>query len=597
MEQDGIKTTIHEHGKPSEQVAIDNLHRLLVSLKDEGNTVEDVTATIERLQAVYKETGLFMSLPSAVLLPKSEAAFNANINRIRTELSNNGVSGETVEAVTQDYGKAITGDYLYRATPVQMLEVLKKVKPYKAYLIDKYGLYYGVLQQYSRCLAMVGKFNDAFRVKGATADTKTVFMDAQYSAFEAVALSYLWDRRYFTLQDFDGIEREQVITWLDGVESWGNVGKYIMYYIIAKLALGASTDELKTIVPPPYFKTAEIAQEYAETHSAHVENKINELYAKVVELIEADTEQEKEQAKQEVEAWESKTNNAAPVVIGHNSAIILSRDIYTSPDAKARDILPITAHIEDYMKLHGFDKMISPYIVEKAVMGINLLQRDKKVKPENGCYTFYTSISEFANISYGWDANEEQKKELLHALKILHNLYIVVWKPTGRHAIQLVSLKDIGLSGEDKGKLTIEVTAQAMTGEEKPISAADFKKLQQAGKGQAQHHFVGQVLSKGNKGHKREDELLDDIFGYTFRINEARMHNATDADIRLIRRNITANKSNHRKQLKKMFDKAQADGLITYKTRTGKDGGTVYEWVSIMHTKEAADDSQAPDEQ
>ena len=597
MEQDVIKTTIHEHGKPSEQVAIDNLHRLLVSLKDEGNTVEDVTETIERLQAVYKETGLFMSLPSAVLLPKSEAVFNSNINRIRTELSNNGVSGETVEAVTQDYGKAITGDYIYRATPVQMLEVLKKVKPYKAYMIDKYGLYYAVMQQYSRCLNMLTKFNAAFRNEGATADTKTAFMDGLYSAVEAVALCYLWDRQYFTLRDFDGIEREQVITWLDGLESWGHVGKYVMYYVIAKLALGASTDELKTIVPPPYFPTPEVAQEHAEQCCTNVENKINEIYDKVVEYFEADTAQEKEQAKQEVEAWESRTANAAPVVIGHNSALILSRDIYTSPDAKARDILPITAHIEDYMKIHGYDKMISPYVVEKAVMGINLLQRIHKEKPQNGRYTFYTSISEFANACYDRDASEPEKKELMHALKILHNLYIVVWRPTGRNAIQLVALKEIGLSGEDKGKLTIEVTAQAMTGNEKPISAADFKKLQQAGKGAAQSHFNGQVLSKGNKGHKREDDLLDEVFGYTFRLDEARMHNATDADIRLIRRNISANKSNHRKQLKRMFDKAQADGLITYTTRKGKDGGTVYEWVSLMHTQPTGGEVQEPEEQ
>ena len=597
MEQDVIKTTIHEHGKPSEQVAIDNLHRLLVCLKDEGNTVEDITETIERLQTVYKETGLFMSLPSAVLLPKSEAEFNSNINRIRTELSNNGVSGETVEAVTQDYGKAITGDYIYRATPVQMLEVLKKVKPYKAYMIDKYGLYYAVMQQYSRCLTMVTRFNAAFKNEGATPDTKAEFMGGQYSAVEAVALCYLWDRQYFTLRDFDGIEREQVITWLDGLESWGHVGKYVMYYVIAKLALGASTDELKTIVPPPYFPTPEAAQEHAELCCTNVENKINEIYDKVVEYFEADTAQEKEQAKQEVEAWESRTANAAPVVIGHNSAIILSRDIYTSPDAKARDILPITAHIEDYMKIHGYDKMISPYIVEKAVMGINLLQRDKKLKPENGRYTFYTSISEFANVSYGWDANDEEKRELMHALKILHNLYIVVWKPTGRVAIQLVSLKEIGLSGDEKGKLTIEVTAQAMTGEEKPIAASDFKKLQQASKGQAQSHFNGQILSKGNKGHKREDDLLDEIFGYTFRLDEARMHNATDADIRLIQRKIAKNKTNNRKQLLRMFEKAQADGLITFTTRKAKDGGTVYEWVSIMHTKEAGDDTPPPEEQ
>ena len=68
-------------------------------------------------------------------------------------------------------------------------------------------------------------------------------------------------------------------------------------------------------------------------------------------------------------------------------------------------------------------------------------------------------------------------------------------------------------------------------------------------------------------------------------------------DLILERVRTMKNKSNNRKQLVKMFDKAQADGLITYKTRKGKDGAIIYEWVSLMHTQPTADEVQEPEEQ
>lgn len=575
----------------------DAIRRLLllyehIKTQEKGTTHNTVMESLREARDLYHELGGYLLIPTSELLEKAMAYFNTHIEEIRELLRKYAVSDETIEAVTQDYGGVLCAQFAFKATPTQMLELLKKIKPYRAFMADKYVLYYGVMRHYATCVDLAHKFNVAFRNEGATAETKREFMNTPYGGIDAMCLLSLRNIGFIEVHDFEGVERQDVINWLDNLEAYAHLGQFSVYYALASLVLGASTEQLNEIQAPEFLHTLTNAEKYAELYTEHVRQKTSEMADEAARMFEAETAQEQERAKKEVEDWKSKTNT--PVVIGHNIALIQSRDLYTSRDAKAKDILPISAHIEDYMKRHKLDETISPYVVEKAVVGINLLQRLHNVKPNNGRYTFYTSISEFANVSYGWDANEEQKKELFHALKILHNLYIVVWKPTGRHAIQLVSLKDIGLSGEDKGKLTIEVTAQAMTGEERPISAADFKKLQQAGKGQAQHHFNGQILSKGNQGHKREDELLDNIFGYTRRLDEARLNNATDADMRLIRRNISANKSNHRKQLVKMFDKAQADGLITYTTYKNKDGEIIYKWVSLMHVKEA---DAEPDEQ
>lgn len=596
MEQDEIKTTIQEHGKPSEQAVIDNLHKAFISLKDEGNTAENITETIERLQAVYRETGLFIPLPSAALLPKSEAVFNSNIARIRTELSNSGVTAETVEAVTQDYGKAITGDYLYKATPAQMLEVLKKVKPYKAFLIDKYVLYYGVMTQYSRCLAMVGKFNDAFRVEGATPETKTAFMDAQYSAFEAVALGYLWDRHYFTYRDFDGIERNEVITWLDGVESWGHVGKYAMYYTLSKLVLGASTDELKTILPPPYFPTPEKAQEYAETYCKNVETKLSELYGKVVELIEADTAQEQEQAKQEVENWDSKTNKE-PVRLSNTLLSVQTRPVYVANDEKAQYTAPIEVAINQYVKDKGL-KHISPYKVEQVFGCINYLLRFGN-PTNNGYITIETSLSAFANEVLGFDANGEQKAEILTALEVLDGAYIVIPSPRKVDAIRMLVIKRRTLHDTGQLDLEIEVSGLVKKGATQVISATDYKKLKKQGKGQIQSRFNAMLL---NKGHIKETGALDDIFGYSAEVDVAVRMGKPEAEIKKIKDNQKKHLSRDKRKLEQMFEKAAADGLITYvkkQTGTGKHNVPiyVYEWHRLRIPELTAEHVQEPDEQ
>lgn len=545
------------------------------------NTLKNFEKERTNWLKLMNEKGGYIVVPTSELLAIATTYYTNHADIIRDNLIKDNVSEDIIEAVINDYSAALVGQFKISLTPEQMIELLKKVRPYKAYFWDKYVLYWGLMKFYIGALDLLREYTKVFKSSDTTIDAKNTFIEKHNTLDDAICLKFLKDIECIKITDFEGIDRQKIINWLDDMDILADFCKYAEYYTISSLAFNATDEQLKAI-HPPIPKAVEIAQKYTN----EIRNFLNNQADKMAQYIEADNIADREKIKKEVDNWEKKTSNDPPYVIGHNIAIMQSRDLYTSTDAKARDILPITAHIDDYMTIHGYDKKISSLIVEKAVMGINLLQRIHQEKIQNGHYTFHTTISEFANVSYGWDANEEEKMEMLHALKILHNVYIVVWRPTGRVAIQLVALKEIGLSDDEKGKITIEVTAEAMTGDERPISASDFKKLQQASKGQAQNHFNGQILSKGNKGHKREEDLLDEVFGYTFKIDEARMHNATDSDIRLIQRKIAKNKTNNRKQLLRMFERAQADGLITFTTRKGKDGKTVYEWVSHIHAKE-----------
>ena len=609
MEQDEIKSTIPTENPNAEQDAI----RKLLLLRDHINNDRitdngDVIETLTQLQGLYKELGGYLLTPTAELLPRAMNYFNAHIEDIRALLTRYEVSGETVEAVTQDYGGVLVGQYTFRATPVQMLELLKKIKPFRAWSADKYVLYFGVMKQYAITIELAAKFNDAFRNEGATAETKTAFMDGRYSPTAALCLQSLRNRRYFTVQDFDGVEREQVINWLDNLEAYANVGKYTVYYALATLVLTASTEQLQEINAPELLTVTvedfgvKTAQEYATRYTDFVRRKVEEMADSVAELLAADTPpQEKEQAKQTVEDWESKANSNDKIRFAQTQLTVLSRDVYGATDGeKATSIIPVTAFIEEYMTKHGLTERISTFVVERAIEGITILKGIKAPRVRDGKYKIETNISEFSRACGYNDANEDEKKQLLTALGVLNNMYVVVWHPTKVKAIKMFSLDEITLAGEGKGELVIEVSAKALQGRQEVINASDFERMKKAGKGQAQSHFNAQILCKG---HKRELDLLNEIFGYDEKRDTARFHNATPEQLQQIEDSIAKHLSRDKRTLQKMFDTAQDNGIITYTKRSigkGKRGVEiyVYEWKRVKPESEILEDQeQAPEEQ
>lgn len=599
MEQDEIKTTIPTENPNAEQDAI----RKLLLLRDEINNGEhresgDVIETLTQLQGLYKELGGYLLTPTAELFPRAMDYFNAHVEDVRALLTKHGVSGETVEAVTQDYGGVLMGQFTFRATPVQMLELLKKIKPYRAYFADKYVLYFGVMKQYAIAVELAAKFNDAFRNEGATADTKTAFMDGRYSPTEALCLQFLRNRQFFTVRDFEGVEREQVINWLDNLEAFSNVGKYTIYYALASLALTASTEQLQEINAPELLTVTvedfgvKSAQEYAERYTNNVRRKVEEMLGEVIELIEADTAQEREQAKQAVEDWNSKADKEN-VRLYNTILSIQTRPVYVANDEKAQYTQPIEVAINHYVKDRGI-KHISPYKVEQVFGCINYLLRFGTPQ-NNGYISIETSLSAFANEVLGFDANGEQKAEILTALEVLDGAHIVIPSPRKVDAIRMLVIKRRTLHDTGQLDLEIEVSGLVKKGAAQVISAADYKKLRKQGKGQIQSRFNAMWL---NKGHIKELGALDDIFGYSAEVDVAVRMGKPEAEIMKIKDNQKKNLSRDKRKLEQMFEKAQADGLITYtkkQTGIGKHNVPiyVYEWKRVNPNIEI----QEPDEQ
>lgn len=474
------------------------------------------------------------------------------------------------------------------------------------------------------------------------ATRKQAFMSSNMSAMDAQAFTYLVNCGEVSPSDFVGIEIEDSIKFLDNVNALSIMGNYMSFYVVAKECLHATEDELGAITPPPLLGSilgsmhvAEQALRELNARLAEVERYVTAVYKitntekrkQALQVIKnARTPEETEQAiqnalriaqeEQDAEPTlftpEEQGEPAAPVEapttqaglqvdnltanvetadivrLPENFGLILSRDIYASKNGRdAKDILPITDFIKDYVTREGLDNVISPYIVSKAVEGVNLLQRIQRVRPVNGVYTYEFNISQFAALCGYKDANDKEKKELLTALSVLNGLYLIVWTPKGREAVNVLRLRRVGVDGEIKGNIVLDVTAEAMAGRPNLITWEELRRIRENSKGQAELHFRYQIYSKG---HIAEDDMLTQVFGYDTMLLEAGGNNPYEntEQLRVAKEYIRKHKSADKKKLRAMFDKYVKGGIIApYEYKTNKKGDYIYKWKRLKTIDEA----------
>ena len=153
----------------------------------------------------------------------------------------------------------------------------------------------------------------------------------------------------------------------------------------------------------------------------------------------------------------------------------------------------------------------------------------------------------------------------------------------------MLNVREIGVTGQARGELVIDVTTEAMKGRPQLLAFEDFKRMRAAAKGRAENHFRYQVIAKG---HKTENALLNEIFGYSNAIREAEQQGADAETLDALRRNQQKHKPRDRARLLRMFEREQAAGFLTFRKYTNPKGETVYSWK-----RTDAADTQEPDEQ
>ncbi len=565
--------------------------------------LDELLHTAEELRM---KTGIYKVLPTPELMPRIKAYFDNTVGPITAALS--GVSEETRNAVLFDYAAALSGGYDYTVTLEQMQEVLRAVKPSKAFQIDRYGLYWCVFLQYSRTLRVY----DEYRRRMIDTDSrkipardKAVYM-AEAMTFNNAdyfrAFEYLKNNGYATPLDFVGCNTSDVRAFLDKAQEWADVAAYGSFYALVRGAYAGTDEDIQKILPPPVFKYGQTgAGEWAEHRFEEIQKHLNQYALRVADLIDAETQAEMEKARAEVEAAEE-TNQI--LVLKEIPLLINSRPVNIAAEGDLTHVFPVQAYIDDFTRANTIyinpengRSLITPTVVQQVFEGINLLMPYGKMVAASGRYEVITSIEELSKIVGYADANSNEKKALLGGLQLFNGLYVVVERPYrfeyiigkggakkrkrvgGPTAVNVMQLSEFGLKS---GELKLSISPEALRGKPVYITEKTYKQLRKQAKGANQSRFNAQLLTKG---HKDENDLVAEVFGYeSMQSNAERIKDADQRakELQKVKTYIQNHRSDDKKKIAKWFQQYAADGVLTYeriKSKTGKD--YYYKWTII----------------
>ena len=529
-------------------------------------------------------------LPPQSIIGRISQYINDRLTPIREAVAPY-VTPETLETLIHDYALVFVGGYDFEATPSQMTDILKWIKPTKAFLIDRYGLYFGLLLNYSRTLEVKHELGEILRKDNPTREIDLTSFFTQSPAALVMAAEWLITKGIIAAEDFEEIPTETVTRFLTACDVMGDISRYSLLYFTSKYALSATTEELHAIPYPKQFKTADDAHAFAERVAQDLNVKMAEFAERVDAalnaVINADTVEDLKQAK---------TATVEAININNRLATILSRDIYSASDPTAAQIVPISKTIAHLFNRGEIDA-ITAFNVEKAVEGLQMMQAfERGVEQSDGRILYDISISKFADRAHGRDATQEEKLALIEALRLLNTVFLVSWKPNGkREAVAAVHLAkyETDANGQIIGNIRITLDPKLTKGKPNFISFTDYSEMKKQAKRQAQNHFRNQILSKAQK---EENALLDAVFGYQ------RMRDETDGSaeqLKGVAEYIRKNKAKHRKQIIAMFDEYQNAGWITYTRKENEKGEIIYKWrkSKTIKTDIEAEEQDTPDEQ
>ena len=566
----------------------------------------DTLKALNEVRELAEKSGYYVALPNDAILTRAENYFNAYYSTVRDALINTGTTEETADVVVKDYARVLIGSGIPQANPQQMAEALKHLKPYKAYSIDRYGLYFAVMMNYARCLNRMYDYNEAVKGDTATVETRKRFIGGFWTGAEARAITWLLSVGVMEPADFGGIDPAEVGEFLNTVKSWADLGDYVTYYFVAKYALLATPEELAEITRPPIQSATPII-EFADKAATEAKQRLDDTADKFADMFEAERKADQERAEAEARAarrdWENKVN-AAPIPLHEVPNIICSRPVEISPRGKQLiEILPIQQYIDDFTRNEENAQygLITPFTVQRVVEAINILPHFLKQTNEDGQLLFHTTMNEFAELCGYIDANLEQQRALLGGLMLVSEKYFVVNRPYkvitkeytngrkkritvgGPTATQLVHVK-IGI---ETGGLDIIIDPDAMRGKPTLIQIHDYKALRAAaGKNLSRSRFNAQILSKG---HKNVDDMLNEVFGYDEKLKLCE----GDAEaLKRAKRDIRQHKPRNRAKLFEWFNETQAAGIITY-TYNEKTNTVSWKRLDVPGTT----DTTEPDEQ
>lgn len=565
---------------------------------------EQVNASnLESLFNIASKFGIYFPFSGDAIMKRSRAYYAKNIGKVENYLTASGLTPETKAAVIRDYLIALAGYYNFQAEPRQMQEALEKLRPNRVFMIDRYGFYRLLLNQYYRFVRTI--YDYLTTVKEADPAAKQKYIET-FPPENLRAAAWAIQRGVIKLLDFEGVPAQIVANFADSARYISELTDYGNFYHLCKYAYLATPEELETIRPPEALKkTADVLEQAAKEKNPDDNDKFGSFF--LDEYCRECEQGLSNAAELYTEAMETPNPdlgkwNPNGVKLSANLTTVQQKPLEVHTKFLT-DTQPIRKYIAEFPLISGneiYKGLVTENTLQTVIGGLDAIRswgKYGKVAPVNGLLTYHITMEDFAKICGYRDANQNDKLGLFGGLLLLNNLYVYCDRPmrfarAGKKAKYKIGgwlkIFDLRWFSADKNELVIDIYETDLGGELTPITPATLIDMRKDTKGLSEKRFTEQILGKDNK---KEEDLLTECFGY-----DDMLKYAEPQDLKDVKTYIRKNKARDRKKIQAWFVKYTETGLILSYTRTqNKAGEWVYRWKRNTTKQVEAPTTEATD--
>lgn len=469
--------------------------------------------------------------------------------------------------IADDSIKLIIGKNNIGATLSEMKEILgllpldKICRKYNIIIFLLIMIYNNILISYKDF------FTNILRCNNITVEEKEKriinYFNADNNSYFAV--KYFIENGIIVVGDLKGFNTS-FIRWILAIsEAKADIFRYCYQYCIYK-HIGADVTELEAINLPDNIKNDDrlLMLHFAEEQS-------KEFYNAYIEV------------KNNLE--DIKVINNKNVIIQKSKQLteLLSKPIRVT-DKQLAGNRPLAMCLKDILEENKITNL-TEYNITKVINIISLLIARGQHKGETDTVSEYvTTINELGNISAGYSPNEEEKIDIYNALVVLDRIYLYQYKNKKETAVKVCTIlkmeNDTTNSNNERehsrnipnGKITLGIAKDILHQSIITTTEIEAKTIKFI-KGEIKSRFINQIKLKE---HKEEEALLNEVFGYSNRLEAA---GKDQIKIQKAKDYKRKKQNEHKKKIGEFFTELKNKGIIESWERTeNRQGKIIYSW-------------------
>lgn len=539
--------------------------------------VQEIQQVLDTYRTIACSPDRYQVKAPEALRQRAAVVYEAKREPLSAALKEVGAADADIAVILEDYRGALLGNYEFKATVEQIHKALE-VRPRVAYKLGKFEVHAPLYTRYTQQEASWNLFLGMMRTE-ATIESRRHYILSDSLAFQVCHIAR-WAAEPGRLRpsDFEGVTPGELSRALMMAGDALAGLDYFAYIFTAKYGLNATHEELEMVNTPEsatlHFEDG--ALDWAESSAEGIAKEMaeREMYFRLLpdplkkaeekaEETAPDLETPKPLKKKKVTARpnlaqfstiaESRNavNTAAEIIMmlepgGQDDGQELRVLEYNA--ARAARTVAAVEYLTRWGTWNGArlakDSLrgVTDLTVQQTLKALGLLMNRDICALEGGYVAAKDfvfdglSLSRFVEIATGYaDAGQPVKDAYLNTLKVLSNVWIVVRmgirksdkKPKLRY-VRAFSLR----SYDNEGGLDLRIATEFQGTDYIVVPGWILDKLLAFGKGSAEKsRFTMQVLAKG---HKFVEELLDAIFGYSYKLDklakkEAALRKAAEA--------------------------------------------------------------------